>query len=240
MRAAVILAAGKGTRMGGGRPKVLHELAGKSLVEHVLETVEGLVDRTIVVVGHGHEQVRAVLSRRDDLRFALQEPQEGTGHALACALPELKGATSLVVLAGDAPLIRRASVEALFCEHDARGAAATVMGFQAADPKGYGRLLRSGDGQLAAIVEESEANEAQRRVDEVNSGTYAFDAAAVLPLLPKLPRSAKGEYYLTDVVAMLGAAGRPVAMTLVEEREALGINTPEQLQAAELILADSD
>lgn len=233
--AAVILAAGRGTRMRSERAKVLHELAGLPLVTWVVRAVRPLVTRTVVVIGHEREAVRAALAT-EVVDFAVQDTQEGTGHALACAIPALQGMTRLLVLAGDAPLLRTETLGALIAEHDRRRAAATVLTFRAADPAGYGRIVRAPDGTVAAIVEDREATDEQRRLDEVNSGTYVLEAQSVLPLLPELPRRAKGEYYLTDVIGLLAAGGSTVAGSLAEEQEALGINTPEQLAAAEQVL----
>jgi bifunctional UDP-N-acetylglucosamine pyrophosphorylase/glucosamine-1-phosphate N-acetyltransferase len=216
--------------------KVLHRLAGRSLVEWVLEAAAPLAERLVVVVGHQRDRVTAVVEPLG-ARTVVQEPQEGTGHALACAVPALDGVDTLLVLAGDVPLLRSESLRSLLDEHEARRAAATVLTFRATDPTGYGRVLRAADGTVEAIVEHAEADEEQRRVDECNSGTWAFDARRVLPLLPALPRSARGEYYLTDVVTLLRSRGEVVAAAVADEVEALGINSMEQLAAAEELLA---
>jgi bifunctional UDP-N-acetylglucosamine pyrophosphorylase/glucosamine-1-phosphate N-acetyltransferase len=237
MRAAVVLAAGRGTRMRSERAKVLHELQGRPLVAWVMAAVAPLVERTVVVVGHERESVATAVEALG-ARTVVQEPQEGTGHALACAAPALEGATTLIVLAGDVPLLRAESLEDLVAEHDRTGAAATVMTFRAADPTGYGRILRGEGGAVAAIVEHADCDEEQLLVDECNSGTWVFDALRVLPLLPQLPRSAKGEFYLTDVVGLLKAQGERIAAAIAPESEALGINTPEQLADCERSLSE--
>jgi bifunctional UDP-N-acetylglucosamine pyrophosphorylase/glucosamine-1-phosphate N-acetyltransferase len=236
VRAAVVLAAGRGTRMRSDLAKVLHPLLGRPLVHWVLEAVAPLVDRTVAVVGHQREAVAEAVASFG-ARTAVQEPQEGTGHALACAAPELEGVDTLLVLAGDVPLIRRQTLSGLIEAHEEADAAATVLTFRAADPTGYGRIVRGADGGVERIVEQAEADEDEQRLGECNSGTWAFDAARVLPLLGELPRSAKGEYYLTDVVALLRARGEPVAAASADESEVFGINTPEQLVAAERELA---
>lgn len=223
--------------MRSDRAKVLHELQGRPLVAWVMAAVAPLVDRTVVVVGHGRESVAAAVEALG-ASTVVQDPQEGTGHALACASPALEGIETLIVLAGDVPLLRTESLRALLGEHRARGAAATVMTFEAADPSGYGRILRDQDGSVRGIVEHVDCDDEQLRIDECNSGTWVFDAAEVLPLLPELPRSAKGEFYLTDVVGLLLGRGRTVAASLVAEGEALGINTPEQLADCERALAE--
>ena len=219
--------------------KVLHPLLGRPLVHWVLDAVRPAVDRVVVVVGHQREAVSETVAPTGALT-AVQDPQEGTGHALACAAPQLEGVGTLLVLAGDVPLVRRETLAALVESHEAAGAAATVITFRAEDPTGYGRILRRPDGSVDRIVEQAEASPEEQRVDECNSGTWAFDAARVLPLLDHLPRSAKGEYYLTDVVALLRARGEPVAALTADESEALGINTPDQLAAAERVLADRE
>lgn len=234
---AVILAAGKGTRMRSERAKVLHELRGLPLVTWVVRAVRPLVARTVVVVGHEREAVIAAL-RDEGVETAVQETQEGTGHALQCAAPLLEGASRLVVLAGDAPLLRSSTLAAMLDEHERRGAAATVLTFVARDPAGYGRIVRGQGGTIRAIVEEREATESERGLAEVNSAHYVFDAQAVLPLLPALPRRSKGERYLTDVIGGLVEQGRVVAAWTTDEHEALGINTPEQLAQAERRLAE--
>lgn len=235
MRAAVILAAGRGTRMRSDRAKVLHELKGRSLVAWVIAAVQPLVERVVVVVGHQGESVRAAVEPLGAVTV-VQDPQEGTGHALACAAPELEDADTLIVLAGDVPLLRQASLEALVAEHESRGAAATVMTFDAADATGYGRIVRGEAGLVERIVEHVDCDEQQLAIDECNSGTWVFDAARVLPLLSLLPRSAKGEFYLTDVVGLLRERGELVAASLSPESEAQGINTAEQLADCERAL----
>lgn len=232
MRSAVVLAAGRGTRMRSDLAKVLHPLLGRPLVHWVLDAVAPLVEHTVVVVGHQREAVAEAVASFG-ARTAVQDPQEGTGHALACAAPELGGVGTLLVLAGDVPLVRRQTLAGLIEAHEAAAAAATVLTFRAADPAGYGRILRGADGLVERIVEQADASEEEQRIDECNSGTWAFDAARVLPLLEGLPRSAKGEYYLTDVVALLRERGEPVAAASAGESEVFGINTPEQLTAAE-------
>ncbi len=221
--------------MRSDRAKVLHELRGRPLVGWVIAAAAALVERTVVVVGHQREAVREAVEQLG-AEVVVQDPQEGTGHALACAAPALEGARTLIVLAGDVPLLRTESLEALVAEHESRGAAATVMTFRAADATGYGRIVRGEDGAVQAIVEHVDCDDSQLALEECNSGTWVLDAPVVLPLLPALPRSAKGEFYLTDIVALLRARGERVAAWLGSEAEAQGINTPEQLAACERAL----
>jgi bifunctional UDP-N-acetylglucosamine pyrophosphorylase/glucosamine-1-phosphate N-acetyltransferase len=235
----VILAAGKGTRMKSGEPKVLHQAGGLSLIEHVLRAADALRPATtVVVVGFQAERVKRALGKRLGLRFALQEPQLGTGHALLQAEPHLAGASGTVVLlSGDVPLLRPATLDALVETHRARGAAATVLTARVAGPHEYGRIVREG-GRIAAIVEHKDATPEQRAIDEINSGIYAF---AVEPLFAALrsigAANAQGEYYLPDLVAIYRAQGRPVEAVLLDDsREILGVNSRKELADVTAIL----
>jgi bifunctional UDP-N-acetylglucosamine pyrophosphorylase/glucosamine-1-phosphate N-acetyltransferase len=235
----VVLAAGKGTRMKSAEPKVLHRAGDFSLIEHVLRAAASLSPSTItVVVGHLAERVRGVLAKRLGLRFALQEPQLGTGHALLQAEPHLAGASGTVVLlSGDVPLLRPATLEALVATHERTGAAATVLTARVADPAGYGRIVRE-DGRIAAIVEHKDATAAQRAIDEINSGIYAF---ALDPLFDALrtigSTNAQGEYYLPDLVRIYRARGLRVETVLLEDsREILGVNSRRELADVTAIL----
>ena len=228
---AVILAAGLGTRMRSGRAKVLHPLAGLPLITWALRSVRPLVGRVVVVVGHERHAVMQALDG-EGVAFAVQAEQHGTGHALLCAAPELAGAGRLIVMVGDMPGLSTETLETLLAEHESRRASATVLTFRAADPSGYGRVVRSVTGEIAAIVEHAQASAEIRRIDEVNSGTYVFEASDVLPLLTSLPRHGQ-EIYLTDALEALGRLGRVVAAQEAPEEQCAGINTQEQLAEAE-------
>jgi bifunctional UDP-N-acetylglucosamine pyrophosphorylase/glucosamine-1-phosphate N-acetyltransferase len=235
----VVLAAGKGTRMKSRLPKVLHEAAGLPLIEYALRAADPLHPHTTtIVVGHEAEQVTAAVGKRLGLRFALQEPQLGTGHALMQAEPGLRGASGAVVLLyGDVPLLRPATLRSLLDTHVARGAAATVLTARVAKPHGYGRIVRK-NGRIAAIVEEKDATESERAIDEINSGIYAFDVAPLFGALAELrPVNAQGEYYLTDLVEMYGARGLTVeTVTVEDEREITGVNSRKELADVTAIL----
>lgn len=235
----VVLAAGKGTRMKSRLPKVLHEAAGLPLIEYALRAADPLHPHTtIIVVGHEAEQVTAAIGTRTGLRFALQEPQLGTGHALMQAEPGLRGASGTVVLLyGDVPLLRPATLRSLLSTHVARGATATVLTARVANPHGYGRIVRK-NGRIAAIVEEKDATESERAIDEINSGIYAFDVAPLFDALAALrPVNAQGEYYLTDLVEMYGARGLTVeTVTVEDEREITGVNSRKELADVTAIL----
>jgi len=219
--------------------KVLHEAAGLPLIEHVLRAADPLAPATtVVVVGHQADRVKDALGKRLGLRFALQEPQLGTGHALMQAEPHLRGrAGTVVLLYGDVPLLRAATLRSLIDTHAARGAAATVVTARVADPHGYGRIVRKA-GRIAAIVEEKDATPDQRAIDEINSGIYAFDAGPLFGALSSLSAAnAQGEYYLTDLVKAYGDRGLAVETVAVEDpREIMGVNSRKELAQVTAIL----
>ncbi len=236
--ALIVLAAGQGSRMLSDLPKVLHRLGGVPLVGHALAAARSLdPDRVIVVAGHGAEAVGRAVARLDpDAQIALQAEQLGTGHAVAQALPLLEGfAGTVVVLYGDTPFIAPDTLAAL-ASHPADVA---VLGFQAADPGRYGRLVVT-DAGLTEIVEFKDADEATRRIALCNSGVMAADAALLRDLVGGLGNdNAAGEYYLTDLVALARARGHSAAVVTCAEAETLGINTRAELAAAEALFQAS-
>jgi bifunctional UDP-N-acetylglucosamine pyrophosphorylase/glucosamine-1-phosphate N-acetyltransferase len=236
---AVILAAGKGTRMGSDLAKVLHPLAGRPLVSHVLGTCTALgVGQAVVVVGHQREAVEAVV-RPLGADTAIQDRQLGTGHAVLATKGAVRGDTVLV-LCGDCPMTPPALLEQVLAKHRAGRAACTAVAARLADPGKYGRMIVDpGTGRLARIVEWKDASEAERAVDLINSGIYAFTAADLWRCLERVkPDNAQGEYYLTDVVGMLVAEGRPVELVVTDDMAAvLGVNTPADLADAERLFA---
>jgi UDP-N-acetylglucosamine diphosphorylase/glucosamine-1-phosphate N-acetyltransferase len=238
-RVAVILAAGKGTRMKSDLAKVLFPIAGRPLLLHVLDSVEAAgFDRVIAVVGHQADRVRDVLTgRRVDC--VLQEPQLGTGHAVLCAAPLLEGITdTIAVLAGDAPLIRSSTLRSMI-EHQRRAnAAVTLLSAVLDDPKGYGRVVRK-DGRVVAIVEDKDTTPEEQAIHEINSSIYAFDGPFLLRGLPKLKNeNRQKEYYLTDLVHLAFAEGRLVeGLVVPDPMEVVGVNTVEQLEEVERLLA---
>lgn len=236
---AVVLAAGKGTRMRSDLPKVLHLLAGEPLVAHVIRTArEAGAGGVVVVVGHRAELVRAALEPRfDGVRFAVQPEMRGTGDAVRCALPELADHDGpVLILSGDVPLLRPATIAALVQRCADSGAGLALATFQPADPTGYGRIVRDAAGRVRAIVEERDAGPAERAIGECNAGVYCADASLLRDRLPQLgSANAQGEIYLTDLVAL--AADRGVAALPVPAEEVAGVNTVEQLAALEASLA---
>lgn len=235
----VILAAGQGTRMKSALPKVLHPVAGQPMIGQVVQTAETLAPASIaVIVGHQADAVRAFLGGRRGVQFALQAPQLGTAHALQQAEPLLAGRTgTLVLLSGDVPLLRAATLRRLLDAHREAKAAATVVTATVERPYGYGRIIRVG-GRIARIVEERDASPAQRQVREINSGIYAFD---LLPLFDHLrsiaTKNAQGEYYLTDLVALYRRRKLPVETIMVDDpAEIRGVNTRSELAELSAIM----
>ncbi|MER5338005.1 bifunctional UDP-N-acetylglucosamine diphosphorylase/glucosamine-1-phosphate N-acetyltransferase GlmU [Micromonospora sp. NPDC002717] len=243
LRTVVVLAAGEGKRMKSALPKVLHPLLGRTLVGHVLAAAAPLAaDRTVVVVGHGADQVRAHLAEiAPQATPVLQAEQLGTGHAVRIALDAAPDATgTVVVINGDVPLLRPETVAALVEAHEGVGAAATVLAAEVPDPTGLGRIVRDADGRLEQIVEERDATPAQRAVREINAGIYAFDAARLRDALGKLSTdNDQGEEYLTDVFGLLVSAGEPVAVHVAADHvETLGCNDRVELAALRRLLRD--
>jgi bifunctional UDP-N-acetylglucosamine pyrophosphorylase/glucosamine-1-phosphate N-acetyltransferase len=228
----VVLAAGTGTRMKSAQPKVLHEAAGLSLIEHVFRAADALAPRSItVIVGHEADTVKIALKKRLGLGFALQQPQLGTGHALLQAEPLLAGSRGTVVLlSGDVPLLRPQTLTALVATHRQKGAAATVLTARVPDPTGYGRIVRDDD-QITAIVEHKDATEAERAIDEINSGIYAFDLDPLFDALKEIgSTNAQGEYYLPDLVTIYRRRGLVVeTVTAADPVEILGVNSRREL-----------
>lgn len=238
---AIILAAGKGTRMNSGLPKVLHEVCGRPMLAHVLDACHAVgCRRPIVVIGHEAPLVRAEFEHLDErVIWVEQTEQLGTGHAVMACREHLAGISGAVlVLAGDGPLLRSETLRKLITGHDEKQAALTLATSILPDPRRYGRILRDAEGELLGIVEYLDATDRQRRVNEVNVSMYCFDAAALRDVLPKLTNdNAKKEYYLTDALGLLQGMGRTVlALPAVPADEVLGINTLEELAQVDRIL----
>lgn len=238
--AAVILAAGKGTRMKSERAKVLHQIAGQPLLFYPLQAArEAGCEKVSIVIGHQGDEVAAAFAGQA-LDWAWQTEQLGTGHALLCARESLEGFSgNLLLLCGDVPLLRGETLGELLALHKAEGAAVTVLTAELPNPQGYGRIVREGE-NVTRIVEEKDASSAQRAINEINTGTYVFDAEFVFSVLPQLgTENAQGEYYLTDVVAAAVKAGRKTrALCLKDADESLGINDRVQLAEAAGIMRE--
>lgn len=241
---AIILAAGKGTRMKSDLPKVVFPVGGEPMVRAVVRACLGAgCSRVVAVVGHKQELVREALgSFGSAVAFAVQEQQLGTGHAVASAAGLFARESRapghpVFVLCGDGPLIRTATLTALLDRHRRAGASATLATAVIDDPAGYGRVIRGADGRFAGIVEQKNATPEQLRVREVNPSYYCFDAAALFGALPSVTRNAlTNEYYITDVPVMLQAGGgRVEVVEAVPAEDILSINTPEDLAKVDAI-----
>ena len=235
----VVLAAGKGTRMKSALPKVLHRAHGLPLIEHVFRAADPLDPAsTVVVVGHQADTVREAVMGRAGVRVVVQEPQLGTGHALLQTEAALKGRSGTVLLlSGDVPLLRTATLQSLIETHLRSGAAATVLTAVLHDATGYGRILREND-KITAIVEHKDATPAQREIREMNSGIYAFDLAPLFGALRQLgSANAQGEYYLPDLVKIYRERGLVVETVVADYApEVLGVNSRVELAEVSAIL----
>ncbi|MEM1331749.1 MAG: NTP transferase domain-containing protein [Planctomycetota bacterium] len=233
--AAIILAAGKGTRMNSDLPKVCHEIGGRPMVCAVVDAcLAAGCKRVVAVVGYKQELVREALAGYSQVEYTVQREQLGTGHAVLCAEPaftETDLRRDVFVLCGDGPLIRSETLRAILGVHRERGAAATLATSVIDDPSGYGRIVRDGDGRFTGIVEQKNATEEQLGIREVNPSYYLFRAGAMFDALNRVERNeTTGEYYVTDVPSMLAGDGERVeVIEAVPPEDVLSINTPEQL-----------
>jgi len=229
--AIVILAAGKGTRLKSSLAKVLHAAGGRPLVEHVVRACAAVGPKKIVVVvGHQAEKVQEVVAPLG-AETVLQQPQNGTGHALLVAKRAIGNAKFVVVLPGDAPLVRTETLRALIQKHKKGQAAATILTAVLADPSGYGRILRKGGDAVGAIIEESQLTAEQQELNEINSSMYCFTTAKLWPALAEVkPNNKHREIYLTDAIGVMNAKGETVLAEIAEDsREMLGCNTRADL-----------
>lgn len=237
-RYAVILAAGQGTRMKSKLYKVLHPVCGKPMVQHVVDHVKLInIQEIVTVIGHGADLVKAQLG--DVSQYALQEEQLGTAHAVMQAQPSLEGKEGVtIVVCGDTPLIKAETMELLFTHHEKSAAKATILTARIDDPTGYGRIVRNEKGLVEKIVEHKDATETEREINEINTGTYCFDNAALFEALKKVSNdNVQGEYYLPDVVEILKSQGDVVtAFQTSDFEETLGVNDRVALAEAERIM----
>jgi len=238
----LIMAAGLGTRMKSNRAKVLHELGGSPLIAHVARTAQALKPQAIiVVVGHQAEEVkRATVDAVGELAgFVVQEQQLGTGHAAECARNVLENSDSLVlVLYGDVPMIKIETLKKLIEHHNNAGAACTILSVRLENPTGYGRIIRDESGAFQEIVEQRDATDEQRQVKEINSGIYCFESSDLYNALRSVePANDQGEYYITDVPAIILANGGTVSVFLhTDSRELSGINSRAELAEFENLI----
>ncbi|HEX8837758.1 MAG TPA: bifunctional UDP-N-acetylglucosamine diphosphorylase/glucosamine-1-phosphate N-acetyltransferase GlmU [Candidatus Acidoferrum sp.] len=238
--AVIVLAAGKGTRLKSSLAKVLHKAGGRTLVEHIVRACEPLKAReTVVVVGHQAEQVAAVVEPLWAVPV-LQQPQNGTGHAVQVAKRALGRAKLALVLPGDAPLVRTDTLKALLATHRNGDAAATILSAVVADPSGYGRIVRKSETAVSAIVEESQLTDEQREINEINSAIYCFTLENLWPALAQVkPNNKHRELYLTDAIAAMSGKGETVlAQVAGDSREVLGCNTRADLAEVDRIFRE--
>ncbi len=238
MLAVAVLAAGKGTRMKSALPKVLQPLAGATLVERVLASARNLQpERRLLIVGHQAERVEQQLSSVEGLEFVLQQPQNGTGHAVQQLMPALEGFSGeLLVLNGDVPLLRAETIDELVSTHRSSGADVTLLTARLADPTGYGRVFADASGQVSGIVEHRDCSEDQRSNNLTNAGIYCFNWEKLAATLPQLSTdNDQGELYLTDTVAMLDKA---MHVEVADPDEVNGINNRKQLAQCEAVLQE--
>ncbi|MFI6712097.1 bifunctional UDP-N-acetylglucosamine diphosphorylase/glucosamine-1-phosphate N-acetyltransferase GlmU [Nonomuraea sp. NPDC050478] len=239
--AVIVLAAGEGTRMKSQTPKVLHELCGRALVDHMLAAARDLgPERLVVVIGHALERVGGHLARTSpDARAVVQREQRGTGHAVRTVLEEVGTISGTVLVTyGDVPLLRAETMAELLERHESDGNAVTVLTAEVPDPTGYGRIVRDADGAVMEIVEEKDASPEQRAIREMNSGIYAFDGELLADAVKRVSTdNAQGEEYLTDVLAILRGDGHRVgACTVADHTEVEGVNDRVQLAFARKVL----
>lgn len=236
---AVILAAGKGTRMKSDLPKVLHKVEGKPMVHYAIQAAKdaGATD-VIVIVGYQGQLVKKEIV--DFVEYAEQREQLGTGHAVKCAQPLLGTEGDVVVFCGDTPLITADTIKKLYDKHKHESNGVTVLSAIMEDPTGYGRIIRDAEGHFVKIVEHKDCTDDELKVNEINSGMYVFNAEALNASLSLLNNdNAQGEYYLTDTVAIIKNAGLKINALPVEDNdEILGVNTISQLMTAEKIMKE--
>ncbi len=235
---AVILAAGKGTRMKSDLPKVVHTIEGKCLADYVIEAAAGAgAEEICLVVGYKYDIVRESLAHQD-VRFVLQEQQLGTGHAVLCAKDFLGDCGCTMILFGDTPLITADTLLRLQKYHTEHNNAVTVLSSFVGDPAGYGRIIRDADGGFVKSVEHKDATPEERKSHEINSGMYLFDTRELKEALERLtPENAQGEYYLPDTLSIIRDKGLKVdAFALEDPEDITGVNDQEQLREASIVI----
>jgi UDP-N-acetylglucosamine diphosphorylase/glucosamine-1-phosphate N-acetyltransferase len=240
--AVVILAAGQGTRMKSNKAKVLHEIAGRPMILYVVETAREIAgDNVIVVIGHQAQKVRDILSESAQVHFAYQEQQLGTGHAVQCAVPSLpEGCEEVVILCGDVPLIRAATITGLIEDHINAARDISLLAVELENPYGYGRILVDDKRQVFGIIEESDATAAQKQIKLINAGIYCIHKDFLLQALPRIrTNNAQNELYLTDIMAIGHTEKKDIGVVIGSDAsEVIGVNTIQELKRVETILKD--
>ena len=239
-RVAIILAAGISSRMKTNTPKVLHEVLGRPMLSYVLDACRGAgIGKIYVVIGFGGEQVKNAFADADDVVWVRQAEQKGTAHAVLCCREQLNGFDGeTLVLCGDGPLIRAETLRTIIDKHESENAAATLATAILDDPSGYGRICRSSDGNIEAIVEHNDCTDEQLKIKEVNPSYYLFNNKILFEAAAQVrPDNAKKEYYLTDAISIIIAAGRKVvAVAAMRPEETMSVNTEAQLQEIERVM----
>ncbi len=234
---AIVLAAGKGTRMNSDLPKVLFEACGRPMIAYVVDALERAgIERIVVVVGYRGDLVREALAGRDNVLFAEQTEQLGTGHAVMMCRDALQDQTGpVLIVTGDSPLIQQSSIEELLAEFEKSQPACLLGTLHREDPIGLGRIVRDSNGEFEAIVEEKDATESQRKITEVNMSTYVFDTVELLGALDQLTDdNQQQEYYITDCPGILKKEGKQVqALAVLKPCESLSVNTLDDLKIVE-------
>jgi bifunctional UDP-N-acetylglucosamine pyrophosphorylase/glucosamine-1-phosphate N-acetyltransferase/UDP-N-acetylglucosamine pyrophosphorylase len=240
--AVIILAAGLGTRMKSDRAKVLHEINGIPMIRYVVETANALeAGEIIIVIGHQAAQVQTAVADHTRLKFAHQDRQLGTGHAVMCALPNISEQIEhVVVLCGDVPLLKPATVTHLMADHFIGGQGVTILAVEVPDPTGYGRIVMGPNRKVSGIVEEADASEAEKEICTVNAGIYCINRVFLQNALEKLrTNNAQGEFYLTDIVGIAHEQTRPVGVVLGGDPiEVAGVNSRSDLEAVQTALQE--
>lgn len=240
----VILAAGLGTRMKSDKAKVLHEICGRPMIEYVMRAAMVVAGQNVVVViGHQAESVKKAVNRVGEANFALQEKQLGTGHAVMCAMPFISAdVDQVVVLCGDVPLIKAATILGLSADHRRHGRDISLLAVSLDEPKGYGRIIFDDHGELTAIVEEKDATPAQKQIKVINSGIYIIKREFLEQSLPQLRSdNAQNEIYLTDVIGIGYRQNRKIgAVISTDSDEIIGVNSRDDLQIAESLMKQRD
>lgn len=237
---AVILAAGEGTRMRSKKPKVLHEILNKTMIDYVIDTAKGCgAQEVCVVVGHKADEVKAAI-QKDGVSFALQAEQKGTGHAVMMAGDFIEGDMDILILYGDTPLIQGDTLQKLVAKHRQENFGATVVSATVENPMGYGRIIRDANGKFMKIVEHKDASEEERCIKEINTGIYIFKGADLIASLAKLDnRNVQGEYYLPDCLELiLKGGGKVGAVAAEDDKEFFGVNSRMQLAEAANIMKE--
>lgn len=239
--AVIILAAGKGTRMKSDKAKVLHEINSKPMVSYVVDTASKVAgDNIVVVIGHQRQDVKNAVLRTANARFAIQEEQKGTGHAVHCALPEIDSSIEdIVILCGDVPLISSNTIKNLIDKHKKENAVVTVLAVNVENPKGYGRMITDESGSVIKIVEEADANDNEKSICLINSGIYCVKKDFLFQAIEKIKDSnAQNEFYLTDIVGIASLDNNRVSLFEGPSTdEVVGVNTCDDLDNAQRLLA---